>query len=383
VTVARSYLGLTWDHPRGYVALYRAADEARATGLDLTWKRQPLEGFESHPIEELAAAYDIIVLDHPHLGDAVSKNCLQPLSDIFSEADIEQWKSQSIGRSFDSYLYEGQNWALPLDAASQVAAVRVDLLPDNLPQTWSDVLELADQREVCLSLAGPHALLTLYSISASLGTSPCADGPNVLLPGPHPEQAWEILTELYAKSYKGWLERNPIAILDGMSRTDAVVYCPLVFGYVNYAASADSALHPLKFANVPAGPDGLLGSVLGGTGIGISKRCIVDDHLRDHLRHLMSLQTQKDFIPSADGQPSAREAWHTPAVNAKWNDFFEGTSKTLEEALVRPRHPGYVPFQDKASAIVRTALDGKHSASQVINAIQALYEALRPTGSTI
>ena len=30
--------GLTWDHPRGYVALERAAERARAEGLDLHWE---------------------------------------------------------------------------------------------------------------------------------------------------------------------------------------------------------------------------------------------------------------------------------------------------------------------------------------------------------
>ena len=63
--------GLTWDHPRGYVALERAAERARAEGLDLHWERQPLEGFESHPIEDLAERYDLIVLDHPHIGDCL------------------------------------------------------------------------------------------------------------------------------------------------------------------------------------------------------------------------------------------------------------------------------------------------------------------------
>jgi multiple sugar transport system substrate-binding protein len=86
VSASNSFLGLTWDHPRGYVALEQAAEKARAEGLNLRWERQPLEGFESHPIEELAERYDIIVLDHPHLGDAVHGECLQPLESVFNAA---------------------------------------------------------------------------------------------------------------------------------------------------------------------------------------------------------------------------------------------------------------------------------------------------------
>lgn len=378
----RSYVGLTWDHPRGYVALERAAELARAEGLQIRWERQPLEGFESHPIEELAAAYDIIVLDHPHLGDAVEGNCLQALEDVFAPSEIEQWKSRSIGRSFDSYRYAGRHWALPLDAASQVAAAREDLLEAAPPRTWEQVLALGARKPVCLSLAGPHAILTLYSISASLGTPPVAQDPSRLL-GDGARQAWELLSELYASSFKGWRDRNPIGILDGMSQTGQVAYCPLVFGYVNYAAPSDAAARPIRFVDVPAGPNGLLGSTLGGTGIGISRRAVVSEPLKRHLVDLLSLKVQREFIPFADGQPSAREAWQDHEVNRRWNDFFSGTRSTLERALVRPRHRGYVPFQNEASSLVRDALQAKSPADSVLAALQSLYDRRRPAHAEV
>jgi multiple sugar transport system substrate-binding protein len=382
VSSTNSYIGLTWDHPRGYVALELAAEQARAEGLSLRWERQPLEGFESHPIEELAQQYDIIVLDHPHLGDAVHAQCLQPLEAIFDAVDIAQWRAQSIGQAFNSYGYAGQHWALPLDAASQVGVMRPDLLEEPAPKTWVQVGELAGRRPVCLSLAGPHALLTLFSISAAFGEAPLFRGPETLLAGNGAVQAWDVLSELYGKSFKGWLDKNPIGILQAMSEETAAVYCPLVYGYVTYAAPSGGC-HRLQFVDVPAGPSGLLGSTLGGTGIGISRRAKVNDQLKAHLVGLLSLRTQAQFIPFADGQPSARDAWADAAVNTAWNNFFAGTSATLEKALVRPRHPGYVPFQTKASSLVRNALEQHHSASQLLSKLQALYEQHRPANSEV
>ena len=55
------FQGLTWDHPRGFNALAAAALEIAPRGL-LRWVKQPLEGFESHPIADLAARFDLIVL---------------------------------------------------------------------------------------------------------------------------------------------------------------------------------------------------------------------------------------------------------------------------------------------------------------------------------
>ena len=76
------YLGLTWDHPRGFRALEAAA--AADAAISLRWERQSLEGFEAHPIADLAERYDLIVLDHPHLGDAVAAGCLVPLESVFA-----------------------------------------------------------------------------------------------------------------------------------------------------------------------------------------------------------------------------------------------------------------------------------------------------------
>ena len=81
--------GLTWDHPRGYAALAAAAGQAAAEGRAIVaWSKQPLEGFESHPIADLAARFDLLVLDHPHIGEAVDADCLVPLEELFAADEI-------------------------------------------------------------------------------------------------------------------------------------------------------------------------------------------------------------------------------------------------------------------------------------------------------
>ena len=61
----------TWDHPRGFAALAATAEHAAAEGRPVVaWSKQPLEGFESDPIADLAARFNLLVLDHPHIGEA-------------------------------------------------------------------------------------------------------------------------------------------------------------------------------------------------------------------------------------------------------------------------------------------------------------------------
>lgn len=379
----QTYKALTWDHPRGYNALAAAArlPEVLAGGLHVEWDRQPLEGFESHPIADLCNRYDLVVLDHPHVGEAVAGHCLLPLEDVFGTDVIADLAAASIGPSLSSYRYAGVHWALPLDAATQVMALRADLVDADVPETWDEVLAFSERTaKVALSLAGPHAILSFLSIAAAFGEPPAEKDPDTLVSEETGRAAYELMAELAGRSPRVVADMNPIGILGHMAASDDVVLCPLIYGYVNYAAP--EAGQPIAFQNAPrrtAG--GRPGSTLGGTGIGVSRRCTVTPELKAYLLWLLGPEAQTGFIPAHDGQPSRREAWHDEAINRRWNDFYRNTAETLEAAYVRPRHEGYITFQGKASAMLRDAFAARRPVGDVLAGLQALYAAHRVQGA--
>lgn len=339
-----SFLGLTWDHPRGREAL-QAAGYA-----DLRWDVQPLEGFESSPIDDLASRYDLLVLDHPHLGDALAADCIRPLDDLFTAAELQAWAAEAVGPSARSYQRDGKTWALPLDAATQVSARRPDLLP-TAPAAWADALTL--DVPTAPSLAGPHAFLSFCSIAVSLG----GDIDENFFDRGIAVDALAILAELAHRAPAGTETLNPIGLLELMSSTDELAYIPLVYGYVNYSPR-------VAFGTPPIGSR--IGSTIGGTGIAVTRRCEPTPALLDHLRWLLAPATQGGFIPQHSGQPSARSAWADPALG----DFYRDTLETIEGSWVRPRFAGYIPFQSKASAIIRAGLDDPTTVDRVVTAFR-------------
>ncbi len=361
------FRGLTWDHPRGFNALNAAA--RAATDLGLSWDTHSLEGFEAHPIADLCAQYDLVVLDHPHVGEAVASQCLIPLENIFSKSEIEVWQKACIGPSLASYHFAGQHWALPLDAATQVMACRKTV--SQIPKTWGEVLSF--NGKIALSLAGPHAALTFQSICAALGERPATLNRDILIGPAVGRSALDIMQRLTDASPLSVRALNPIGILGHMVAHDDVDLCPLIYGYVNYASD-------LTYANAPVGAGGI-GSTLGGTGIGVSTRCRMTDGLRDHLRWLMSPVAQTDFIPAHDGQPSLRAAWSNPGVNARSGQFYARTFDTLEAAYLRPRHDGAIAFQTAASQTIRETLYNRGSHDDLLTQLQTLYAGSRLPGS--
>lgn len=361
----RHYTALTWDHPRGYHALRDAAAEiAPGQGLSIQWDKQPLEGFESHPIADLCARYDLVVLDHPHVGEAVEAGCLVPLEDVFGADEIAALETDTIGPCLSSYRYAEKHWALPLDAATQVMAYRPDR--SSGVQTWDEVVAEARKGGVALSLAGPHAALSFLSICAAFGEAPAAREPKLLVSEETGVRVFDVLSSIYAHAEKSVLALNPIGILNHMTEHDDVRLVPLVYGYVNYTRAG------IRFADAPTGTSGI-GSTLGGTGIGISTRCKVTPELLAHLRWLLGDTAQRQFIPAHDGQPSRRSAWHDPAVNSAWGDFYTATAQTLESAYVRPRCSGYIAWQSAASAYLREALDAGLSGRAVTRELNWMH----------
>lgn len=355
-----AYRGLTWDHPRGRRALEQTAEQWRARGVDITWDAQPLEGFEGHPIDDLAARYDLIVLDHPHLGDAVASGSLQPLGHLLTG-------EQFIGPSIASYTLRDEVWALPLDAATQVSA-RDAARVDTAPRTWDDVADLARGGGVALSLAGPHALLSLFSVASALGRAP-RDVPGLpWLDHDVVAEAFEVLAKVHRSTEPDTEELNPIAMLARIAdRSDPLSYVPLVYGYVTF--SGGSA--PVSFGDAPRmTAHGVPGSIIGGTGVAVSARTAIAAPLAGYLRWLISDDTQRRVIPVRSGQPASRAAWTDPLVDAAASGFYSGTIATIERSSVRPRAAGFPAAQHRASAAVRDALAGRTS-------VETLQERLR------
>jgi multiple sugar transport system substrate-binding protein len=376
------YDGLTWDHPRGFEPLNAAAQnlESQEADLRIRWHKQTLEGFESHPIADLANLYDLVIIDHPCLGEVAEEECFIPIDNLFSKEECELWHKTSVGPSYSSYHYAGKQWALPLDAATQVCVVNPEIIEKDLwPHTWCDVLDLSDRYSISLSLAGPHALLSFFSICAGIAGEENQPEQDDIFEDDICLRGYEVLMAIYKKADKNHMNSNPIAMLDCMASCREIALCPLIYGYVNYASQTKTSKYEqLAFINAPRFEERLKPrSTVGGTGLAVSRKTKVTPPLLDHIRHLMSPAYQVDFSPKHGGQPSSVKAWGDPAVNARANGFYGNTLETMSNGWVRPRYKGYVKFQAEGSDFLRNALSVGISPRVVIRKIKAMFNESR------
>ena len=76
----------------------------------------------------MLAAYDLVVFDHPFIGDIARGRLMVPFDDYLSGDQRSFFEADSVGSSWQSYARDGHQWALPIDAACQVASYRPDLM---------------------------------------------------------------------------------------------------------------------------------------------------------------------------------------------------------------------------------------------------------------
>jgi multiple sugar transport system substrate-binding protein len=377
--------GLTWDHPRGYAPLLGAAPEyeKQNPGIKIHWDRRSLREFGEAPIEQYLDRYDLLIVDHPFVGFAAAHGALVDLAPSVSEAEKHRFAADSVGPSWESYWYGGGLWAFPIDAATQVASYRPDLflaLSSAVPNTFDDVLELGKKarkagKYIVVPACPTDAISLLFTLSANLGYPIPEEGESFV----DDSVAGEVLGRLHALitlAHPQSVEWNPIQVYDFMISGFDAVYCPYGFGYSNYSRVANSVR--LKFANAPGGGEhGCTGTMLGGTGVAISKLSAQPSEAIAYAKWLVAPAHQRGAYFREGGQPASLAAWTDLSVNAMADDFFSGTLQTLQSAYVRPRFDGFVRFFEAAGIEINRCLRGEVKDAALIHWLNDRYARQR------
>lgn len=369
--------GLAWDHRRCWGPLDASVEPWRAAhpGFDIVWDRQSLHDFGEGRLEEAVRRYDLVVFDHPYIGDIAEAGLTVPFDPYLSAAETARFEADSVGGSWRSYQAGGRQWALPIDAAAQVASYRPDLLgayADAPPKSHAEVLALGarlkkDGRYIALPFIPTDAMCLVMSSAAGAGATIGEGGE--FLPSEVVEQAIDALRALVAYAHPSSAEWNPIRCYDHMIAHDDVVYVPYAFGYVNYAARETAPR--LAFTDVPA--PGARGALLGGAGIGVSAFSQHREAAIAYALHLCSADYQRGDYVRFGGQPGSLAAWRDPAVNALTRNFFADTLTTLSRSLLRPTHPGFIGFFRDLTHPAADAIAGRLPAAELAAIMNRRY----------
>lgn len=376
--------GITWNHTRGYLPMVATAQRFSELHpeVSISWQKRSLQQFADAPLADLAARFDLMVIDHPSIGEAAHLNLLLPLDEHLPSNFLADQAANSVGQSHVSYNIGGHQYALATDAATPIAGWRPDLLAKfgvELPAKWDDLLALARRGLVTVPAIPIDSLMNLFMLANALDAEPFTT-PGEVIAKQAGEEALRILRELVCLSAPGSLERNPIRTWQLLADSEEIAYCPFAYGYSNYSRPGyvSNALQTGGLVTLNGKP---LQSTLGGAGLAISCNCKHPEQALAYAEFTASAEIQSTLYTHSGGQPGHRAAWRDSTLNALTNGFFRSTLSTLDTAWVRPRFPGFIAFQDAASNLVHDYLMHGSDESEVLNRMnQALYRAEQQAG---
>ncbi|MDR3493511.1 MAG: extracellular solute-binding protein [Ancalomicrobiaceae bacterium] len=367
--------GLAWDHRRCWgpldasVAPYCAAHP----DLHIAWDRRSLYEFGEGALADVLTSYDLIIFDHPFIGDIAAGQLLVPFDGYLSADQLTGFAADSVGKSWESYARAGSQWALPIDAACQVASYRPDLMAAYGPEPADHAALIrlarrlrADGKSIGLPMVPTDAMCLLLSFAAQkTGNAPYGYCDRAVV-----EASVAELRELVQLAHPLSRQWNPIRCYDHMVANDDVVYVPYAFGYVNYA-SADNGPH-LAFCDVPAA--GHVGALLGGAGIGVSAQSAHRDAAMAYAIHLSLPAYQRRQYVDAGGQPGSLSAWQDEQVNRATRNFFRNTLATVQASYLRPTDPGFIDFFRAAAPLAVRTILGEMSATELVARLAQLSD---------
>lgn len=360
--------GMTWDHPRAYTCLV-AASEAykRETGVQINWHKRSLQAFADQPLTELTEKYDLIIYDHPHVGQIAESGCLAELPTEKGLTD------SSVGGSSESYIWQGKQWAYAVDAACQMAVTRSDIKTP-FPQFWEDVTKDDAHKYGLLTPLKPvDALDMMLTLIASCGEENLPLSLNEFCSTKNGLHSLRILKSLFKLGPEQAVSWNPIDVLENLANEDDFSSSPCLFGYINYAREGFRP-HQLEYVNLPTFKEHKkMRGILGGAGIGVSAQSSVLEQAKEFARWVSSADVQAGVYLENEGQPAHKHAWTSRKNDKRYTGFLTGSFETMNNAWTRPRDEWFLHFVDDACDIFPSFFLKDQTEEEFLKQINKLY----------
>ena len=368
--------GTTWAHTRAIAPLAAAsqwfADVHR--GWPAVWSTHSARQFGEGPLEELAAAFDLVCFDHPHVGHIAHGRMFLPLEDHLSEADLSERRQASTGHSFASYASDGHQWGIPVDAAGTMAAwhpAKLQARSLEPPSSWDQLLRLASGHPGLV--VQPFSRMTTTAIFFAMSASLVNRGPQRLDSATFGE-CLDRLTQLFELTHGGHgFKLGSIDVLKlAMQSESGIAFIPFAYPYSCFART-DLLEAALRFGPHPELAGSLAwNGVLGGAGIAVSASSPRALQAINLLRWLTSGECQSTFFGVCLGQPADRRAWSSPLLNATTQDFYSNGLTLMDAAWLRPTDVHFHPTQSLLADELHAYLQGQSSRQKVAAKISDL-----------
>lgn len=347
--------GVGWDHPRCLEPMRAAAERLRQERVaDLTWSFRSLAAFNDQPLGDLAAGVDLVVIDHPHVPGGARRGELKSFDAAAAPDDLASATQDYIGMSADSYRWDDEHWALPVDVACQLAVSARDV---DVPETWEELLDFSAEQpqRVGVPLYPSDAFCLLMTRATARGVELTHDLARAREGRLAEDRRGLIATiqdlvDLARHVHPASFGAQPPKVYQ-LLRDGEVSLVPATFGYATWSMERPRTL---RFGHVPGSQQS--GGVLGGAGLAISAASRQPRLAAAVATKIASDAYGTETLVPAGGQPASTAVWESGDADRQLGGFLAATRNQTRQAFVRPRTPWWPRVHKRLGEVLGAAL---------------------------
>jgi len=350
--------------------------------------RMPTENLDQQVLTAAAGGTppDVMRMDNTWVSNMAKQGALQEISD-FPEA--QAILDNSFKGTVDTNLYQGKYYGVPLDTNTRVAIYNKELLTkagaSEPPKTIDELVALARN----IKGQGKYSGITIggtnvWDFSAwfwTLGGKYTDDAYSKATGYLNGEASVKALDTIY-----GWYKEGLLAppILGGQPGTweglrgdkgKAASYMmitdgPWFFSLIGDADTKDKMIPAL----IPAGPDGLSHSVIGGEDLVIFNGAKQPEAAWKFVQFLTSTEIQLLLAKQTGQIPTNKEAAQSPELQDVW--YLKAYIDQLENAYARTPSANANKINDAIGAAFESVFRGKAKSKEALDKAAALVDKL-------
>lgn len=367
-----------------HVAAMEAVKEAFEKEHNVTLEIVGLEGADLKQKVSLDAknnkgAYDLIMADDPWMPEFSEAGMFAKLSelDVQADADFED-SSLALGK----YPYEtGELFALPFAGNVQLFFYNKALLDKHnysVPQTWGDVLSMAESIHAADGAAG-------YVIRGQQGNPIVSD----FLPifWAHGGQVFDDNWQAQVNAEAGVQALNTyiglLKVGENYETTDIVSSvsegkAAMALGWPSWFIAGEEA--KADYAPIPSqaasGGAAMSTGMIGNWMMGVAANSQNKDLAAKFLTYITSAETQKKMVEHG-GVPTRKSVYLDSELAAKYKHF-PVQLEALQNSVARPRTPKWSRVEEALGAELSAAIAGTKSVEDALNAAkQSIDEIMK------
>ncbi len=287
---------------------------------------------------------------------------------------VEQRKGDLIEATLDSATYDGKIWAMPQQTDAAFLYYRTDQV-DEVPPTWQEVYEVADQNDGIVYQGAPYEGLTcdfLEIAYAAGGEVLSEDGKKAVIDSPENVEALQFMVDgvkngIAANGVTTYMEEESRRYFES-GRATFMRNWP--YAYALGQKKGTKVSGKFAVAPFPEWEGGGTAAILGGHNLVVS---VFSDNPGGALKLVDFLTTEEEQVTMFRDYslaPTIAAAYDDPDVQKKY-DFATELKESVGQARARPVSPVYPQISQAIYKNVNEALAGRVSPEEALKTAQS------------